>query len=253
MGSNISESCENDGANMQKPLFCTSAAALALACCSCGHSPNLYPVTGKVLVKGAPAAGATVFFQRRGADLLNEHTIMGVVGAGGSFNLVCGPYGEGAPPGKYDVFVEWRHRAERAKGPLGSDRLKGHYADRNHPRLHAVVNAEPTDLPPFDLTEVTVTQADLKEPEPGHGIRGLRGKKPGIYIDGKPVDEETAKRIMREGPKGKKIQVIGRPGDKPLLFGPGMGGSAPNKQDDSGKSFFFKEKPGDGEPDQKKP
>jgi hypothetical protein len=238
---------------MQKPLFCTITAALALASSSCGHPPSLYPVTGKVTVNGTPAAGATVIFQRQGADLMNEPTVMGVVRDDGSFGLVSGRYGEGATPGEYDVFVEWRHRAERARGPLGTDRLKGHYADRNHPRLHALVKAEPTDLPLFDLTEVKVTQADLKEPESGHGMRGLRGKKPGIYINGKLVDEETAKRIMRERPNGKKIEVIGRPGDKPFVFGPGMGGPAPNKQDDPGKSFFFKAKPGDGEHIEKKP
>jgi hypothetical protein len=213
---------------MQKPLFCSMIAALTLGCSSCGHSPSLYPVTGKVLVKGAPAAGATVFFERHDAGLMNEQTIMGIVGEDGSFRLVSGPHGEGAPPGEYDVFVEWRHRAERAKGPLGTDRLKGHYGDRNHPRLHAVVKSEPTDLSPFDLTEVNVTQADLKEPEPGHGKPGLH-RKPGIYINGKPVDEETAKRIMREGPGGKKIEWIRRPADKPFLFGPGMGAPAQEK------------------------
>jgi hypothetical protein len=222
---------------MRKSLFCSIAASVALACSSCGPSAKLYPVTGKVTVNGTPAAGATVIFQRQGFDLMNEQTVMGIVGEDGVFSLVSGPSDEGAPPGEYDVFVEWRHRAENPKGPMGTDRLKGHYADRNHPRLHAAVNPEPTDLPPFDLTEVKVTQADLKEPEPVHRMRGPR-KKPGIYINGKPVDEETAKRIMREGPGGKKVEVIGRPGDKPFsLEGPG------------GKAFMFKK--GDGEPEQK--
>src|SRR5438105_5011757 len=105
---------------MQKPLYCTITATLALACSSCGQSPTLYPVTGKVLVKGTPAVGATVILQRQGVDPMNDQTIMGIVREDGSFSLVSGPYGEGAPPGEYDVFVEWRHRAERAKGPLGT-------------------------------------------------------------------------------------------------------------------------------------
>jgi hypothetical protein len=225
---------------MRKPLFGTLTATLALTASSCGHSPSLYPVHGKLTVNGVPAAGAAIFLERQGVGLANEQTIMGIVGEDGSFRIVCGRYGEGAPPGDYEVFVEWRHRAERPKGPMGTDRLKGHYADRKHPRLHALVKAEPTDLPPFNLTEVKVTQADLKEPEPGHRMPpGLRGKKPGIYINGKLVDEETAKKILREGPKGKKIQVIGGgPGVKPF----GLGGP-------EGKAFMFKK--GDGEPDQK--
>jgi hypothetical protein len=215
---------------MQNSLFFTMAATLALACTSCGHSPELYPVAGKVLVKGTPAVGAAVFLQRRGVDPLTGQTIMGVTREDGSFSLVCGSSGEGAPPGEYDVFIEWRHHTERAKGPLGTDRLKGHYADRKNPRLHAVVKSEPTELPPFDLTEVTVTQADLKEPEPTRGMRGLRGKKPGIYIDGKRVDDETAKKIMREGPGGKKVQIIGGPGQKAFMFKPNGAGSDQTKQ-----------------------
>jgi hypothetical protein len=167
---------DNLGANMQKRLFCTMTVILALACSACGHSPSLYPVNGKVTVNGTPAAGASIIFQRQGADLMNEQTIMGIVRDDGTFSLVSGRYGEGAPPGEYDVFVEWRHRSERAKGPRGTDRLKGYYADRTHPRLHALVKAEATDLPPFDLTEVTVTQADLKEPEPGHRMPPGRKK-----------------------------------------------------------------------------
>ena len=58
---------------MPKPSFGTmtailTLALLALACSSCGHSAKLYPVTGKVLVKGTPAVGATVFLQQQGAD-----------------------------------------------------------------------------------------------------------------------------------------------------------------------------------------
>lgn len=214
---------------MRKTLFCTFTATLALACSSCGRSPKLYPVTGKVTVKGTPAVGATVFLQRQGVDLMNEQAVMGIVREDGSFSLVCGPYGEGAPPGEYDVFIEWRHRAERAKGHPGTDRLKGHYADRNHPRLHAVVNPEPTTLPPFDLTEVTVAKADLK-PDPVDAGPAPKGDgKPHFFINGKEVDPETAEKIMREGPGGKKIQFKGPPG---------------------GKAFLFKR--GEAEPDQKK-
>ena len=225
---------------MQKPLFCTMIATLALACSSCGQSPKLYVVNGKVTVNGIPAAGAAVIFQRQGVDLMNEQTVMGVVREDGAFSLVCGPYGEGAPPGEYDVFIEWRHRAERAKGPMGTDRLKGHYADRKHPRLHAVINPEPTDLPPFDLTDVTLTKADLKpdladaRPAP----KGGDGKSH-LFINGKEVDPKTAEKIMREGPGGKKIR-----------FEAGAGGKIEFKAGPGGKGYMFKK--GDAGPDEKK-
>jgi hypothetical protein len=137
-----------------------AVAALALACGACGGN-GLYPVSGKVTFKGAPAAGAAVFFRRQGGDPMNEHLIMGLVQEDGSFDLVCGPLGKGAPPGAYDVLVEWRpppqqarHRARPGPGVRGkgADRLKGRYADPKRPRLHAVVKREANEVT-FALTD----------------------------------------------------------------------------------------------------
>jgi hypothetical protein len=135
-------------------VFCLTAA-LAVACGSCGNSNNLYPVSGKVTYKGSPAAGATVFFHRPDGDPTNEHLIMGVVQEDGSFELVCGSLGKGAPPGRYAVLIEWKRVAGQSKGRPGhgSDRLKGRYADPKHPRFHVVIKGRRNDLAPFDLTE----------------------------------------------------------------------------------------------------
>jgi hypothetical protein len=130
-------------------------AAVALACSACGNSIKLYPVSGKVMYRGAPAASATVFLQRRGADPLQEQTIMGIVEEDGSFTVVCGPHGPGAPVGEYDVLIEWKPRSSQGRGlaqPV-PDRLKGRYADPKHPLLQAVVRADANDLPPFELTD----------------------------------------------------------------------------------------------------
>jgi hypothetical protein len=135
------------------------AAAGALACSGCAR--EIYPVAGKVTHQGAPAAGATVFLLRRGAEPMNEPLTMGIVKADGSFTLVCGSLGEGAPPGDYDVLIEWKEARKTAKGPAqhgpghpslkSPDRLQGRYADPKHPRLHAVVKAQTNQLPPFEL------------------------------------------------------------------------------------------------------
>ena len=86
---------------------------------------------------------------------MNEHAIMGIVQKDGSFSLVCGPLGQGAPPGEYDVLIEWRRESHQAKGlaKKGSDRLKGRYADPRRPLLHAAIKAETNNLPPFELTD----------------------------------------------------------------------------------------------------
>jgi hypothetical protein len=133
--------------------FCLMAA-LVLTWASCGHTNNLYPVSGKVMVRGVPAAGAAVFFRRQGGDSMNDHTIMGIVQDDGSFDLVCGSLGKGAPPGQYDVLVEWRQVAGQSKGrpQRGPDKLNGRYADPKHPLLQATVEARTNTLPPFELT-----------------------------------------------------------------------------------------------------
>jgi hypothetical protein len=131
-------------------------AALALACASCSNRNNLYPVSGKVTYKGSPASGATVFFfHRQGGDSMNDHMIMGIVQEDGSFELVCGSLGKGAPPGEYDVLIEWKRVTGQSKGrpQHGPDKLKGRYADPKRPRFHAVIKAERNELAPFDLME----------------------------------------------------------------------------------------------------
>jgi hypothetical protein len=139
---------------VRKVVFCLWAA-LALACASCGNKNNTYPVSGKVTYKGSPASGATVFFHRQGGDAMNDHLIMGIVQEDGSFELVCGSLGKGAPPGEYDVLIEWKRVTGQSKGrpQQGPDKLKGRYTDPKHPRFHVVIKAERNDLAPFDLTD----------------------------------------------------------------------------------------------------
>ena len=137
---------------MKKQSFYLTAA-LALACSSCGN--GIHPVSGKVTYQGQPAAGATVFFQRRGANLMNEPTIMGLVREDGAFSVVCGDKGAGAPPGDYDVLIEWRAPSTLPKGLARKtpDRLGGRYADPKNPRLHAEIKAGSNNLPPFELKD----------------------------------------------------------------------------------------------------
>jgi hypothetical protein len=139
---------------VRKTVFC-SAAALALICASCSSKNNLCPVSGKVMYKDAPAAGAVVFFHRQRGDLMNEHLIMGLVQDDGSFELVCGPLGKGAPPGEYDVVIEWNVVAGQGRGRTerGPDKLGGRYADPKHPRLQATIKNERNQLAPFVLIE----------------------------------------------------------------------------------------------------
>jgi hypothetical protein len=136
---------------MTKRLFC--CATLALTCISCSN--GLHPVSGKVTYKGQPATGAAVFFKHQGVDAMNEQTVMGLVQEDGSFTLVCGAQGAGAPPGEYDVLIEWKQGPNRGKGRTQTmpDKLKGRYADPNRPLFHVTIKPGPNTLPPFELTD----------------------------------------------------------------------------------------------------
>ena len=126
--------------------------ALVAVCASCGRT-TIYPVSGKVTYKGSPASGAAVFFYRQGADSVNEPAIMGIVQDDGSFELVCGSLGKGAPAGDYDVVIEWKTAVSKGKGrpQRGPDKLKGRFADPKQPLLHAKVEAKTNELPAFEL------------------------------------------------------------------------------------------------------
>jgi hypothetical protein len=86
---------------------------------------------------------------------MNEHTIMGIVQQDGSFELVCGSLGKGAPPGEYDVVIQWKPVTNQGKGRTvrGSDKLNGRYAEPKRPLLHASVAAKSNRLSPFELTD----------------------------------------------------------------------------------------------------
>ncbi len=137
---------------MKKCVFYLTAA-VALTCTSCGN--GLYSVSGKVTYKGQPAAGAAVFFQRQGADLMNEPMIMGLVQQDGSFSVVCGDKGAGTSrqirrSDRMETVVQSTEGSGRSNAP---DKLGGRYADPKNPRLHAEIKAATNDLPPFDLTD----------------------------------------------------------------------------------------------------
>jgi hypothetical protein len=131
------------------------AAAASVAAAGCGNANGLYPVSGKVLFKGEPAAGAVVYFHRNGVtNALHEQTTQGVVQEDGTFTL-AGPAGTGAPPGEYVVLVEWKEGAGKVRGRSpglsAPDRFRGRYLDAKKPLLRAEVKTASNTLPPFEL------------------------------------------------------------------------------------------------------
>ena len=141
----------------------------------CGRPDGFFPVSGRVLYKGEPAAGAVVYFHREGPSPAPASTIpFGIVEADGSFCLTCDGEGDGCPPGKYAVLVEWKSKSEipvaQPKPSLvkgkpkvilvnsrstrnNVDRLNGRYFDISKPLIHADVLPQSNSLATFELVD----------------------------------------------------------------------------------------------------
>ena len=79
---------------------------------------------------------------------------MGIVQEDGSFELVCGSSGKGAPPGDYDVLIEWKRVTGQGR-PQARSRQTARPLCRPQTSLVARHRrGENTiDLPPFELTD----------------------------------------------------------------------------------------------------
>jgi len=136
------------------PLLAVCAAALT----SCSSSEDLQSVSGKVVVKGTPAAGAVVALHPDGAATVNTVTSTGTADEQGQFTLSTGDK-KGAKPGKYVVTVVWPDPAKKStekqrlqgKEVEAPDLLGGRYADRNKSPLRAEVKAGVGTLDPIEI------------------------------------------------------------------------------------------------------
>jgi hypothetical protein len=129
-----------------------------LAGCDDSDRVSVYPVSGKVLHRGRPAAGANVIFHATDPSAAASSVPIprGTVQADGTFELSSYEESDGAPAGTYDVTVIWPPDAadpnadpESAGGE--ADRLRGRYANPNTSGLSATVLEAETQLEPFEL------------------------------------------------------------------------------------------------------
>ena len=117
------------------------------------HQP-VFPVNGKVLYQGQPAAGAIVaFFPLDDPFALKPH---GKTGPEGEFQLSTYELNDGAPPGRYGVTIKWPGPNPRSNGEgdeeiQGPDRLGGRYGSPQASKWKIEVAQEPLELEPFDV------------------------------------------------------------------------------------------------------
>jgi len=141
------------GSNPRSLAWVLIAASLAVAS-ACGDGRiKTYPVSGKVLVDGRPAAGARVVFHPIEGDeaFMRERPVDMATDADGGFELMTFEPGDGAPAGKYRVGIKWRgggqgsmQSEDEGRRPRagGRDRLGGRYANAQQSGLTAEVPPE---------------------------------------------------------------------------------------------------------------
>jgi hypothetical protein len=127
-----------------------TAVALAAAV-GCGQSDTLpsyrvYEVKGRVLLAtGKPLDGGWVYFVPKG-DL--PLTPSGVIGPDGTFSVVTGGSGEGAPAGDYKLRIEApQYQTAKTRKPV----IPTKYQDEDSSGLVVTVRAEPNHLDPIRL------------------------------------------------------------------------------------------------------
>ena len=122
-------------------------AALALTTTGCSepevapaNPKKVFPVTGTVLIDGAPAKNVHVkLYPKAGIDKENPTASRGVTDENGKFAVTTYYQGDGAPVGEYIVTFEHLVRSNLKPVP---DELKGKYAN-------ALNNAS---VPEFNIT-----------------------------------------------------------------------------------------------------
>jgi hypothetical protein len=131
------------------------SAALLTVICSCSSNKRVYPVSGKVLFEGKPAAGAILkFYAVDPADKKDEPALVpqAIANEDGAFRLTTYRSEDGAPAGKYTVSIFW---SKPAKGgdDYGKPLIPARYLNAETSGLTAVVEERATELPPFQLTK----------------------------------------------------------------------------------------------------
>jgi hypothetical protein len=133
--------------------FLASAMTLPFAGCGSGKSlPPQYPVRGKVVSKGQPAAEAIVTLHAASPGA-SKVAPRGVTATDGTFVIGSRLKDDGAPEGEYAVTIVWPQAQDPQKQFENTppDRLEGRYNDAKNPKWRVHIAAGKNDLGPFEV------------------------------------------------------------------------------------------------------
>ena len=130
-------------------------AVLVTAGChkqAAGDRVPVVPVAGAVVFDGKPTPGALVVFHPVLGSQSSTPPAHGTVKDDGTFELTTYTANDGAPPGEYQVTVEWRRLVDdNGEKRLGPNVLPGRYSQAKTTDLVVRVAEGPNSLPPLQV------------------------------------------------------------------------------------------------------
>lgn len=137
--------------SVRLPLLAFLPVAVAALACGCGEGARrpVYPVSGRLIIAGRPAARAQIAFHP--LDTRQISRPVAITEPDGSFQLMTYAAADGAPQGEYVVTIFWRDETLPFDECVGDnlkqhDRLCGVYLDSRTSTLRATVNPGSNDL-----------------------------------------------------------------------------------------------------------
>ena len=125
---------------------------LLLAGCGTPKRTPTFPVKGKVLVNGKPAADLFVYFHPSSKKDDQSFIPYAQTNEEGEFQLSTFKNGDGIPTGDYLVTFEWREKSGTFKNQFqGPDRLKERFNKPESSTFKVTITSESTILEPFEL------------------------------------------------------------------------------------------------------
>jgi hypothetical protein len=118
------------------------------------HWKETFPVTGTVLVDGAPASQLQVILHDvKGLDTANPSLSSTFTDDAGAFSMTTYQFGDGVPAGEYKMTFLWGQLNTVSMQYGGPDRLNGKYEDPDKSEFTVKVEpGKPANLGTIQLT-----------------------------------------------------------------------------------------------------
>ena len=132
---------------VQRSLLAFVCSLVVMTGCSDVRVP-VFPVSGKVLYKGKPAAGAQIVLYSSKQSEVDDIAPSATVGTDGNFAITVYEPGDGAPDGDYVAIVQWFKMDGETAGPNVIPKMYG--SPKTSP-IKLTVAGGPVQIPPINI------------------------------------------------------------------------------------------------------